>query len=217
MPVNMKYFLILASIIVIESAAPGSRNGEGMSLRAETVKDVSSSSAPAYWSAECGDRTYIGSYTLMMDWAECRDYCQYFPHAGELGHNFGFADILDSDTMECLRFNMLEQYTPGNGYAGHYWAGGYRGEDDQYRWDSSAPFSYNDFIGNPGAEPYVHLTPGNNYAWNTKSDQNDRNNGCLCKSQETVQEKEVRSGECEEGWIDGGLNKCYLMINNTSG
>ena len=208
---------ILANILTLTMAmaAPGDR--KEMSMKAEIVKDVSSSSAPAYWSAECGDRTYVGSYTLMMDWAECRDYCQYFPHAGELGHSFGFADILDSDTMECLRFNMLEQYTPGNGYAGHYWAGGYRGEDGQYRWDSGAPFDFNDFIDNPGAEPYVHLTPGNNYAWNTKSDQNDRNNGCLCKSQETVQEKEVRSGECEEGWIDGGLNKCYLMINNTSG
>ena len=211
----MKYFLVLARIIVMAWAAP--RNEEGISRRAETVMDVSSSSAPAYWSAECGDRTYVGSYTLMMDWAECRDYCQYFPHAGELGHSFGFADILDSDTMECLRYNMLEQYTPGNGYAGHYWAGGYRGEDGQYRWDSGEPFDFNDFIGNPGAEPYVHLTPGNNYAWNTKSDQNDRNNGCLCKSQEIAQEKEVRSGECDEGWIDGGLNKCYLMTNNTSG
>ena len=39
----------------------------------KVVKDVTSSSAPAYWSAECGDRTYVGSYTLVMDWAECRD------------------------------------------------------------------------------------------------------------------------------------------------
>ena len=50
---------------------------------------------------------------------------------------------------------------------------------------------FNDFIGNPGDEPYIHLTPGNNYQWNTKSDQNDKNNGCLCKSQETVEEKKV--------------------------
>ena len=86
---------------------------------------------------------------------------------------------------------MLEQYTPGNGYAGHYWAGGYRGEDGQYMWDSGEPFTFDDFVGNPGNEPYIHLTPGNNYQWNTKSDQNDRNNGCLCKSQETIEEKKV--------------------------
>ena len=69
-----------------------------MSHSSEKIKDVTSSSAPAYWNAVCGDRTYVGSYTLMMDWTECRDNCQYFPHAGEHGHSFTFADILDTDT-----------------------------------------------------------------------------------------------------------------------
>ena len=31
------------------------------------------------------------------------------------------------------------------------------------------------------AGTYLHLTPANQYRWNTKSDQNDRNNGCLCR------------------------------------
>ena len=75
---------------------------------------------------------YLGSYTVMMDWAECRDYCKYFPHADQLGHQLVFADILDSDTMEYLRYNMNEQYQPGNGYAGYYWAGGYRAEDGHF-------------------------------------------------------------------------------------
>ena len=74
---------------------------------AEPAIDLTSGDAPAYWSAECGGRTYVGSYTLMMDWAQCRDYCTYFPHAAELGHTFSFADILDADTMECLRFLTL--------------------------------------------------------------------------------------------------------------
>merc|ERR1712156_944793 len=182
-----------------------------MSLKSERVADVSSSNAPAYWNAQCGDRTYVGSYTLMMDWAECRDYCQYFPHAGELGHSFTFADILDTDTMECLRYNMDQQYPPGNGYAGHYWAGGYRGGDGEYRWSSGQPFDFHDFVGNPGADPYIHLTPGNNYQWNTKSDQNDRNNGCLCKSQETVEEKSEVTGQCEEGWIGPINGKCVTL------
>ena len=42
----------------------------------------------------------VGSYTLMMDWAQCKDYCAYFPQAKELGHTFSFADITDSDKME---------------------------------------------------------------------------------------------------------------------
>ena len=68
----------------------------------------------------------------MMDWADCRAYCQNY-------HTAQFADILDTDTMECLRYNMNQQYSPGNGYAGHYWAGGYKAEDGQYKWDSGEP------------------------------------------------------------------------------
>ena len=170
--------VVLLTLFALASAKPA----EKMSLKAERVSDVSSSNAPAYWNADCGDRTYVGTYTLMMDWAECRDYCQYFPHAGELGHSFIFSDVLDSDTMECLRYNMNQQYTPDNGYAGHYWIGGQRGGDGKYMWDSGEPFDFDDFVNNPGEEPYLHLTPGNNYSWNTKSDQNDRNNGCLCRN-----------------------------------
>ena len=36
----------------------------------------------------------------MMDWAQCKDYCAYFPHAKELGNTFSFAVITDSDKME---------------------------------------------------------------------------------------------------------------------
>ena len=175
---------------------------------AEPVLDLPSGSAPAYWSAECGGRTYVGSYTLMMDWAQCRDYCTYFPHSAELGYTFSFADILDADTMECLRFNMNNQYTPGNGYAGHYWAGGYRGGDGQYRWDSGAVFEFNDFVGNPGEDPYLHLTPGNKYQLNTKNDQDDRNNGCLCKSEQATSEVQPKVSECPGGWIDLGFS-CF--------
>ena len=173
----MKAFLLIASIVL----ATGKPTGDDMSLKAEVLPNVKTSSAPAYWSAQCGDKTYAASYTLMMDWDKCKDYCTYFPHSVELGFTFSFADILDVDTMECLRYNMNSQYTPGNGYDGHYWAGGYRGGDGQYRWDSGAPFTYDDFVDNRGNEPYVHLTPGNN-----KSDTNDRNNGCLCNVHEQL-------------------------------
>ena len=200
--------LLLSAFLALVSGKPAS---DDVSLVSEPVPDLTSGDAPAYWSAECGGRTYVGSYTLMMDWAQCRDYCTYFPHAAELGHTFSFADILDADSMECLRYNMNNQYTPGNGYDGHYWAGGYRGGDGQYRWDSGAVFEFNDFVGNPGEDPYLHLTPGNNYQWNTKNDQNDRNNGCLCKSSETVEEKAIAKSECPGGWADVG-SKCVLIV-----
>jgi len=201
----MRKFLLFSALVVLVTGKPS----EQISLKSKTIQDVTPSSAPVYWTAECGDRTYVGSYTLMMDWAECRDYCQYFPHAGELGHSFTFADILDTDTMECLRYNMNQQYTPGNGYAGHYWAGGYRGEDGQYRWDSGAPFDFHDFIDNPGDEPYIHLTPGNNYQWNTKRDLKD--SGCLCKSEQSAKEKKITGSVCPVGWIDIGPYCIYIV------
>ena len=168
---NIATFILASSLLALAAGKPSLQQ----SKLAERLSDVRSSSAPEFWSAECGGRRYSGSYTIMMDWADCRAYCQNY-------HTAQFADILDSDTMECLRFNMNEQYTPGNGYAGHYWAGGYKGEDGQYRWDSGEPFEFDDFIDNRGNDPYIHLTPGNGYRWNLKNDQNDRNNGCLCNS-----------------------------------
>ena len=66
-----------------------------ISITSEVIKDVTLSSALAYWSADCGDRTYVGS-------------------------------------------------------------------DGQYRRDSGEPFTYDDFFGNPGTDPYIHLPPGNN-------------------------------------------------------
>jgi len=193
--------ILLTCFIVAQTSAKPSAN---LSLISVTPRNLADSNAPAYWNADCGGKTYVGSYTVMMEWADCNNYCKYFPHASELGHTFTFADILDSDTMECLRFNMMQQYTPNNGFAGHYWAGGYRGGDGNYRWSSGEPFDYHDFVGNPGNEPYVHLTPGNNYQWNTKSDQNDRNNGCLCKSEQPASEREVKEPECLGGWVDLG-------------
>ena len=109
----MLHSILLSLLLSLCDSSP--LDDEKISISSKTLKDVTSSTAPAYWNAECGGRTFVGSYTLMMDWAECRDYCQYFPHAGELGHSFTFADILDTDTMECLRYNMNQQYTPGDG------------------------------------------------------------------------------------------------------
>ena len=76
--------VLLASLVILVSGKPAEH--QDVSLIAEPVIDLNSGDAPAYWSAECGGRTYVGSYTLMMDWAQCRDYCTYFPHSVQLGH-----------------------------------------------------------------------------------------------------------------------------------
>ena len=94
----------------------------------------------------------------------------------------------------------------------HYWGGGYRGGygQCQYVWDSGEPFDFHDFIGNPG-EPYIHLTPGNNYLWSTGSDKNDQNNGCLCKSQQSIEEERVIESSCPPGWSEMA-NTCILLL-----
>ena len=56
----------------------------------------------------------------MMDWAECMNYCWHTLSA-KLGQSFIFADILDADSKECLRHNMKNQYSLGNGYATITW------------------------------------------------------------------------------------------------
>ena len=202
----MRLLFIIGSFLSV-GAIPTDPLAKDMSTKPEREKEEGN--APAYWHAGCSNNHhYVGSFTLMMEWAECADYCQYFPHAGELGYTFQFADIMDSEEMECVRYNMEEQYHPGDGYAGHYWVGGYRGDDGMYKWHSGNPLTFTDFVGNPGAEPYIHLTPGNKYSWNTKNDHNDRNNGCLCKSVETI--ANVKASQCEEGWTDIG-EKCVLL------
>jgi len=186
------------------------------SLKAEVVwpQGARSRRGPAYWTASCGQRSYIGTYIVEMDWEDCDLYCEYNPHAPETGHTYQFADVLDKDEMECLRYNMNEQFKLSDGYAGHYWIGGYSDyPGGAYHWKSGNPFEFDDFVENPGTEPYLHLTPENNYAWNTKTN-NDNNNGCLCKSKETIREKKPKMGrccwedECSPNWIQISPEKC---------
>ena len=79
-----------------------------MSLKAEVLPIIQASSGPAYWSAQCGDHTYAGSYTQMMDWAACMDYCS-FTLSAVFGQSFRFADILDADNMYVVSEVQHEQ------------------------------------------------------------------------------------------------------------
>ena len=132
-----------------------------------------------WWLTTCGTTAFAGSYQFIMEWEDCKAWCSDIS-LGTSGKSFQFSDIRDMDEMECMRTKMIGEFNRALGYAGHYWLGGLRDEYGQYKWLSGEPMTYTDFVGQPGNEPYIHLTPGNGYSWNTKSDQNDRNNGCLC-------------------------------------
>ena len=52
---------------------------------------------------------------------------------------------------------MNEQFKLSEGYAGHYWIGGYSDyPGGAYRWTSGSPFEFDDFVENPGTERYLH-------------------------------------------------------------
>ena len=162
-------FLIVASILTVQA----------LSFNTSHVPDEGLGGSE-WWITSCGGTAFAGSYQFMMEWEECKAWCSDIS-LGSTGKSFQFSDIRDVDEMECVRAWMNAVYDRALGAAGHYWIGGYRDEYGQYQWFSGNPMTYTDFVGQPGAEPYIHLTPGNGYSWNTKSDQNDRNNGCLCR------------------------------------
>ena len=66
----MKAVLSFSSVTVLVAGKPASSassaSSDGFSLIAEPVPDLTSGDAPAYWSAECGGRSYVGSY---IGWA----------------------------------------------------------------------------------------------------------------------------------------------------
>ena len=123
---------------------------------------------------------FAGFYQTMMEWEMCKTWYSDISVGGS-GTSFQFSDLRDEDEGSCVKAWMISQFHRELGYAGHYWSGGYRDEYGQYKWATGNPLTYSDFIDNSGTLPYVHLTPNNGYSWNTKSDQNDRNNGCLCR------------------------------------
>lgn len=92
------------------------------------------------------------------------------------------ADIESKEEWELIRRYLL-QTNVDNGLANHYWLGGYLDQGDgQMHWLTGNPMVFNDFIaGEPSGNPYIHITPGNNYSWNTKDDKQDTNNGYVCK------------------------------------
>ena len=47
---------------------------------------------------------------------------------------------------------------------------------------TGAPMVFNNFVnGEPKGNPYLHMDYDENFAWNTKDDANDQDNGFICK------------------------------------
>ncbi len=49
-------------------------------------------------------------------------------------------------------------------------------------WEKGQDMAYVDFVdGEPSGKPYVHMDYDLGFAWNTKDDANDQDNGFVCK------------------------------------
>ena len=126
----------------------------------------------------CGRHEYLGFPRTLQDWTECEETC-----LGLGAPKFHFAEIEDQAEWECVKANLLSYYIADNSNdkpAWHFWLAGERQLDGSYGWISGRPMTVTDFVGNPGDDPYLHITPGNQYLWNTKRQEDDTNNGCLC-------------------------------------
>ena len=81
-------------------------------------------------------------------------------------------DILTSQENSFIK-SVLMVINPKDGT--DYWAGAQRG--DGMEWNTGASMDFNNFY--PGAntkKPYLHLNYDQDFAWDTKNDQNDRDN-----------------------------------------
>ena len=140
------------------------------------------------WSTTCTNTPdyyieYQAHFTPVKNWDQCTQFCESRGSNGGVGL---FAEIPDFESWQCIKTYLQNQYSIvkqeyQNTYAVHHWAAAERGADGTMRWRSGKPMDdFDDFIANPGNNQYLHLQPANNYAWDTKNQEDDTNNGCLC-------------------------------------
>ena len=167
----------MQSLLVLLSLSTTSLLVQGAPFNVSHAADQGLGGA-SWWLTSCGSTLFAGSWMDIMEWEMCEAWCNDIT-VGANGEAFQFAHIVDSDEMECVRTWMMKEIVTPNPC--HYWLGGSRDEYGRYQWTSGHPMTYTDFVENPGNDLFIHLTPPNGYSWNTKNNQNDRNNGCLCR------------------------------------
>jgi len=164
-----------------------------MSFNMATATSNSNDTSPAFisnglrefmWSTVCSEHEdyhidYQAHFTPVQDWTQCDQFCADAMHEGT------FAEFPDEDTWLCVKTYLQAQYEMvraeyADKYAVHHWAAAERGADGKMRWRSGGELTFDDFVAEPGNNQYLHLQPENNYAWNTKNQEEDTNNGCLC-------------------------------------
>merc|ERR1712141_893361 len=77
--------------------------------------------------------------------------------------------------------DVLDQINPKDGT--DYWLGGLDADRNKgLQWMTGAPMDFNDFIQDePKGNLYLHMNFDNQFAWDTKNDADDKDNGFICK------------------------------------
>ena len=137
----------------------------------------------ARWEGWCGNNHYFGVPAPHKKWDECISFCE--ESEVEPGLRYYMADATNKEEWDCAKEMMTifkEHFSPNK--TNHYWLGGSRTSTGEFEWLSGEPFTFSDWLREDGHlhDPYIHITAQNKFRWNTKSDEKDRNNGCVCKS-----------------------------------
>merc|ERR1712002_117801 len=95
------------------------------------------------------------------------------------------ADVLDAEENNFIK-GVLNVINPKDGT--DYWLGGLDADRNKgLQWMSGAPMAFSNFVKDePKGNPYLHMNFDAGFAWDTKDDANDQDNGFICKKQHTA-------------------------------
>merc|ERR1711872_717946 len=90
------------------------------------------------------------------------------------------ADVLTAEENNFIK-SVLAVVNPKDGT--DYWLGGLDADRNKgLQWVSGAPMRFTDFKENePRGNPYLHMNFDAGFAWDTKDDATDKDNGFICK------------------------------------
>ena len=91
------------------------------------------------------------------------------------------ADILNNDENNFIK-GVLNAVNPRDGT--DYFIGGLDNNRDKgLQWMTGMPMDFTDFKDDnePAGQPYLHMNYDNGFKWDTKNDNDDKDNGFICK------------------------------------
>merc|ERR1712141_828374 len=114
---------------------------------------------------------------------ECKDGLGWVYHGAEERcneHGAYLADVLDQAENDFIKV-VLRAVNPKDGT--DYWLGAMdMDRNKNMQWLSGKPMTFNNFKKDePAGQPWLHMNFDADFAWDTKDDANDKDNGFICK------------------------------------